>query len=43
MCIFSAAAISSSRNWGWAMAMRPSARSQVDLPLALNLPYSVTT
>ena len=23
--------------------MRPSARSQVDLPLALNLPYSVTS
>ena len=43
MCIFSASAISSSRNWGWAMEIRPSARSQEDLPLTLNLPYSVTT
>ena len=42
MRIFSASAISSSRNWGWAKPIRPSARSQVDLPLTLNFPYSVT-
>ena len=43
MCIASAAAISSSRNWGAATEMRPSARSQVVLPLTLNMPCSVTT
>ena len=43
MCIASAAAISSSRNWGAATEIRPSARSQVVLPLTLNMPCSVTT
>ena len=42
MCIFSAWAISSSRNWGWAMPMRASARCQVDRPFMFTMPYSVT-
>lgn len=43
MCMASAAAMSSSRNWGAATEIRPSARSQVVLPLTLNIPCSVTT
>ena len=42
MCIFSASAISSSRNWGWAMLMMDSARCQVVMPFTFTLPYSVT-
>ena len=43
MCIFSASAMSCSRKSGWAMEMRASARSQVDRPFRLIMPYSVTT
>ena len=42
MPIFSALAISSSRNCGWAMEMMASERCQVDMPLRLTMPYSVT-
>ena len=43
MCIFSASAMSCSRKSGWAMEMMASARSQVDRPFRLIMPYSVTT
>ena len=43
MCIFSASAMSCSRKLGWAMEMMASARSQVDRPFRLIMPYSVTT
>ena len=43
ICIFSASWISCSRKSGWAMPMRASARSQVDRPFRLTMPYSVTT
>lgn len=42
MPIFSASLIRSSRNWGCAMEMILSARSQVFRPLRLIMPYSVT-
>ena len=42
MPIFSALWISSSRKSGWAMEMMASARSQVDSPFRLTIPYSVT-
>ena len=42
MCMESAAAISSSRNWGWAMEMIASAFCQVESPFKFTLPYSVT-
>ena len=43
MCIVSASAMSCSRKSGWAMEMMASARSQVDRPFRLIMPYSVTT
>ena len=42
MCIFSAAAMSSSRKSGWATEMIPSARCQADRPFRFTMPYSVT-
>ena len=42
MCIFSASAMSCSRKSGCATAISASARSQVDRPLRLTMPYSVT-
>lgn len=42
MFIFSALAISSSRNCGWATEMMASAFCQVERPFKLTLPYSVT-
>ena len=43
MCIFSASAISCSRKSGCAIEISASARYQLDLPLRLIMPYSVTT
>jgi len=43
MPIFSASRTRSSRKSGWAIEMIASALSQVDLPLRLTMPYSVTT
>lgn len=42
MPCFSALAISSSRNMGWAMEISFSARSQVEQPTRFTPPYSVT-
>ena len=42
MCIFSASAMSCSRKSGCATEISASARSQVDRPLRLTMPYSVT-
>lgn len=41
--IFLACSVSSSRKSGWAIEVRAWARSHVDLPLRLTMPYSVTT